>query len=166
MGYSDADWAGDPKTRRSTTGYVFIYAGGAVSWGSRLQHCVTLSSMESEYVALGEASQEAVWLRKVLEDFGEVQKEATCINEDNQSCIQFVGSERTTRRSKHIETKQCYIKELCDQEVLRLVYCSTENMAADLLTKPIGTVKTARLAAIMGLSRMDANSTLPETVKH
>lgn len=116
VGYSDADWAGDPETRRSTTGFVFLYAGGAISWGSRLQHCVTLSSMESEYVALGETSQEAVWLRKVLEDFGEIQKGATRIMEDNQSCIQFVHSEHTTRRSKHIETKQRYIKELCAKE--------------------------------------------------
>ncbi|XP_065082634.1 uncharacterized protein LOC135705012 [Ochlerotatus camptorhynchus] len=84
VGYSNADWVGDISTRRSTSGYVFLYAGGAVSWAIRLQHCVTLSSMESEYVALGEASQEAVWLRKLLKDLGETVDGPTIIMEDNQ----------------------------------------------------------------------------------
>ncbi|XP_065092045.1 uncharacterized protein LOC135712886 [Ochlerotatus camptorhynchus] len=71
IGYSDADWAGDVGTRRSTTGFVFHYAGGAVSWASRRQSCVTLSSMESEYVVLSDASQELIWLRSLLKDMGE-----------------------------------------------------------------------------------------------
>lgn len=151
IGYSDADWAGDPNTRRSTTGYVFLYAGGAVAWGSHLQHSVTLSSMESEWVALGEAGQEAVWLRRILEDLGEKQNSATCILEDNQSCIHFVNSDRTTRRSKHIETKTNYVRELCEEDRLQLSYCPTDEMVADALTKPLGTLKTQKFSKMMGL---------------
>ncbi|XP_058456685.1 uncharacterized protein LOC131434052 [Malaya genurostris] len=151
IGYCDADWAGDLNTRRSTTGYVFLYAGGAVAWRSHLQRCVTLSSMESEYVALCEASQELVWLRRVLEDLGEKQNCATCVWEDNQSCIQFVASERTTRRSKHIDTKVSYVKELYEQGKLQLSYCPTQDMAADILTKPLGTLKTQHLSKKIGL---------------
>lgn len=154
IGYSDADWAGDISTRRSTTGYVFMYAGGAVSWASRLQHCVTLSSMESEYVALGEATQELVWLRKLLADLGETVDGPTTIMEDNQSCIQFVQSERTSRRSKHVETKEKYIKELCDNGVLQLSYCSTELMVADIFTKPLGTTKFRKLSRLLGLKEV------------
>lgn len=154
IGYSDADWAGDISTHRSTTGYVFMYAGGAVSWASRLQHCVTLSSMESEYVALGEATQELVWLRKLLADLGETVDGPTTIMEDNQSCIQFVQSERTSRRSKHVETKEKYIKELCDNGVLQLSYCSTELMVADIFTKPLGTTKFRKLSRLLGLKEV------------
>lgn len=150
IGYSDADWARDPNTRRSTTGYVFLYAGGAVAWGSHLQHSVTLSSMESEWVALGKASQEAVWLRRILEDLGEKQNSSTCILEDNQSCIHFVNSDRTTRRSKHIETKTNYVRELCEEDRLQLSYCPTDEMVADALTKPLGTLKTQKFSKMMG----------------
>lgn len=90
LGFSDADWAGDLTTRRSTSGFAFMFSGGTISWASRGQTSVTLSSMEAEYVALSEACQEVVWLRQLLSDFGEHQKEATTICEDNQGCIAFV----------------------------------------------------------------------------
>ncbi|XP_055527530.1 uncharacterized protein LOC129720120 [Wyeomyia smithii] len=87
VGYSDADWAGDPESRRSTSGAVFFYAGGTISWASRRQSCVTLSSMEAEFVALSEACQETIWLRQLLPDFGEDQTQHTEIREDNQGCL-------------------------------------------------------------------------------
>ncbi|XP_038106891.1 secreted RxLR effector protein 161-like [Culex quinquefasciatus] len=152
VGYSDADWAGDLKTRKSTTGSVFLYSGGAVSWASRLQQCVTLSSMESEFVALCDTSQEAVWLLTLMEDFGEPEQKPLTIKEDNQSCIKFVAAERTTRRSKHVDTKHCYVKELCERKVLQLEYCPTEDMIADVLTKPVGAVKHRKLSSLLGLA--------------
>lgn len=152
VGYSDADWAGDLKTRKSTTGSVFLYSGGAVSWASRLQQCVTLSSMESEFVALCDTSQEAVWLLTLMEDFGEPEQKPLTIKEDNQSCIKFVAAERTTRRSKHVDTKHCYVKELCERKVLQLKYCPTEDMIADVLTKPVGAVKHRKLSSLLGLA--------------
>lgn len=152
VGYCDADWAGDVGTRKSTTGFVFHYAGGAVSWVSRRQNCVTLSSMESEYVSLSEACQELVWLLSLFKDLGVQQSGPVTIREDNQSCIKFVGSERSTRRSKHIETKQHYVKELYEDKVLSLEYCSTDEMVADILTKPLGTIKHRKLAGMLGLS--------------
>ncbi|KXJ75831.1 hypothetical protein RP20_CCG010916 [Aedes albopictus] len=71
VGYSDADGAGDASTKKSTSEFVFNYAGGTVSWVSRRHSCVTLTSMESENVALSEASQELIWLRSLLADMGE-----------------------------------------------------------------------------------------------
>lgn len=151
IGYSDADWAGDCKTRKSTTGIVFLYAGATVFWARRLQSCVTLSSMEFEYVALSEGSQEAVWLCKLMEEFGETLMEPVKIMEDNQSCIKFVESERSSRRSKHIETKESYVKELCDEKIIQLVYCPTEEMIADVLTKPLGRIKLLKISSMLGL---------------
>lgn len=154
LGYSDADWAGDISTRRSTSGFVFRYA---VSWASRKQSSVTLSSMESEYVALSEASQELVWLLSLFNDLGEQQMSAVKAYEDNQSCIQFAVSERVTRRSKHIETRAHYVKELCDDGVMELQYCPTEDMVADVLTKPLGTTKQMKFSRLMGLLPNDGS---------
>ncbi|XP_062538014.1 uncharacterized protein LOC134206332 [Armigeres subalbatus] len=109
VGYSDADWAGDPASRRSTLGAAFYYHGGLISWASRRQQCVTLSSMEAEYVALSEACQETIWLRQLLFDFGEPLEAPAILKEDNQGCLAFVKTERTNRRSKHISTKEKFI---------------------------------------------------------
>ncbi|XP_055622461.1 uncharacterized protein LOC129766025 [Toxorhynchites rutilus septentrionalis] len=110
IGYTNADWAGDAAIRKSTTGFVFQYAGAAVSWVSRRQSCVTLSSMESEYVALSEASQELIWLRNLLKDMCEQQSDPVKVMEDNQSCIQFgkeESSERKNRRFGKEESSVC-----------------------------------------------------------
>ena len=149
--FSDADWAGDYQTRKSTTGFVVFYAGGAVSWASRRQGCVSLSSMEAEYVALGETCQEVLWRQRLLEDLGEKQTEPTVIHEDNQGCLSFIRSERESKRSKHIDTKECFIRDLCEQKVLALEYCPTDEMRADLLTKPLGAVKHHRFVESIGL---------------
>lgn len=133
------------------TGFVVFYAGGAVSWTSRRQDCVSLSTMEAEYVALGEACQEVLWMRRLLVDFGEKQDEATIVHEDNQGCLSFVASKRTSKRSKHIETKQCFIRDLCERGLVQLRYCPTEVMKADILTKPLGAVKHRQLAESIGL---------------
>lgn len=156
-GFSDADWAGDIRSRKSTTGFVYRYAGGAVSWCSRKQSSVTLSSMESEYVALSEASQELVWLLKLLNDLGEPYDGPVKVMEDNQSCIAFASSERTTRRSKHIETRENYVRELCHDGIIKLEYCPTEDMVADILTKPLGTIKQRKFSEMMGLSASGGN---------
>ncbi|KAM0736959.1 Retrovirus-related Pol polyprotein from transposon TNT 1-94 [Formica fusca] len=89
VGYCDADFAGDRKTRRSTIGYAFIFANGAISWSSQRQKIVTLSTTESEYVAATAAAREAVWLRKLLEEIGSRCDKATVIWVDNQSAIKL-----------------------------------------------------------------------------
>ena len=62
IGYIDVDYAGDMDKRRSTSGYVFMFTGGAVSWRSRLQNCTSMSTIEAEYIAASEACKEAIWL--------------------------------------------------------------------------------------------------------
>ena len=86
-GFSDADWAGDKDTRRSTSGYCFLLAGGVISWGSKKQQSVALSSTKSEYMALAKATAEAVWLQKLLCELGFQQLTPTTIYCDNQSAI-------------------------------------------------------------------------------
>ena len=88
-GYSDADWANDVDTKRSTSGYAFQINGSTISWCSKRQSCVTRSSTEAEYVALSHATQEIVWLRRLPDDIGEKQAQTSTINEDNQGAIEL-----------------------------------------------------------------------------
>ena len=87
VGYSDADWAGDINDRKSTSGYIFQISGAAVTWRSKKQGCVALSTAEAEYVALSSAAQESVWLRRLTSELGSPPQAATTIYEDIQSAI-------------------------------------------------------------------------------
>jgi len=87
IAYSDADWAGDIGNRKSISGYMFIIAGGPVSWKSRKQDTVALSTAEAEYIALSSAAQECVWMRRLSMELGNALKGPTIVREDNQSCI-------------------------------------------------------------------------------
>ena len=157
VGHSDADWGGDIVDRKSTTGFVFHYGGAAISWASRKQNCVTLSSMESEYVALSETVQELLWIHALLEDFGECVKQPVKLYEDNQSCRKFISSERSNRRSKHIETKEHFIRQHCEGGLMQLEYRLTEDMVADILTKPLNAIKQLKFSKMLGLSSSNGN---------
>lgn len=150
-GYCDADWSGDPSDRKSNSGYLFQLGKATICWASRKQTSVSLSSMEAEYMALSEACRELVWLRQLLEEMGERQRKPTVVLEDNRSCIEFVDTDRKSKRSKHIDTRVHYTKDLVEKGVVTLQYCSTEKMAADILTKPLSSVKQQRFAITMGL---------------
>ena len=108
IGFSDADWAGD---RHSTTGNLFVISGGAISWLSRKQSVVALSTTEAEYVALCGATQEAVWLRRWLPNIQSTATTATIINEDNRGTIAVARNPVSHARTKHIVIKFHYVRE-------------------------------------------------------
>lgn len=133
--YSDSDWAGNLDDRKSTSGYVFTVGGGAISWKSKKQSCVALSTAEAEYIALSQAAQEAVWLRSLNVDLKLKMTAPIVIYEDNQSAICIAKNPQSHGRSKHIDIKFHYIREQVQQKTIELKYCKTEDMVADLLTK-------------------------------
>ncbi len=151
VAYSDANWASDTSDRRSTSGGLFQFGGSTINWFSRKQSCVTLSSTEAEYYALADTILEVVWLRQLLEEFGEKQKGPSVIYEDNQSCIKLANSEQFGKRSKHIATKFQFIKENAENCVVKFIYCPTSNMIADNLTKPLQAIKIKRFAQFRNL---------------
>jgi hypothetical protein len=102
IGYSDADWAGDEKTRRSTSGYVFLLGGAAISWSSRKQQTVDLSSTESEHISASLTVQEAIHLKSLLKDLYHEQKEPTTLHMDNQGAIKIASNPVANKRTKHI----------------------------------------------------------------
>ncbi|KAK3888840.1 hypothetical protein Pcinc_007106 [Petrolisthes cinctipes] len=135
VGYSDADWAGDIKDRKSTSGYCFHLGGGPVSWSSKKQRCVALSTAEAEYMALASAIQEAVWLRKLAVDIQIDCKSPLLLYEDNQSTIAMSKNPQFHGKTKHIDIKFHYVREKCNENVIQLVYCPINDMIADIFTK-------------------------------
>lgn len=152
IGFADADWAEEREYRKSNSGYLFKFFGASISWGCRKQSCVALSSTEAEYIALTEATQEAVWLRRLLKDFEGNTLETTVIFEDNQSCLKFIYNKKFSHRTKHIDTKAKYLKDLLKQEIMEYKYCPTDQMPADMLTKALGKIKLKRMAEDCGLT--------------
>jgi hypothetical protein len=159
--FVDADWAGDSATRRSTTGYLTLCHGNVVSWKSKLQPTVCLSSSEAEYVALSATSQEVVWLRKILFELGHDQSSPTVVFEDNQGAIALSENPVFHARTKHISIRHHYIRELVSMGIIQVQYISTTNQIADGLTKPLGPEKfkkfrdhvVSHLALIQGVCR-------------
>lgn len=155
-GHSDADWAGDKSTRRSTTGYVFKLFGGAISWKSKLQATVALSSTEAEYRSTTEAGQEAVWLRLLLKSFNDDSPEPTTLHCDNLGAIQLTSKSTFHARTKHIEIHYHFIRELVSMKTVCLKHCPTERMIADILTKPLGKGPFQFLRHLCGMSPLSA----------
>jgi hypothetical protein len=111
-GYSDLDWTDNIPDRKSTSGYCFSLGSSMVLWSSRKQSCVALSMTEAEYVATCAVSREAVWLQKLLSGLFCLRLEATCIWCDNQSCMKLSENLVFHDRSKHIEIRYYYIKDM------------------------------------------------------
>lgn len=122
-GYSDADWAGGPEDRHSTTGNLFLMSEGPVSWMNKKQTIVALSTSEAEYVAVSAATQEAVWLRRLLADLQALPVEQTVIMEDNQSAIATARNPILHARTKHIDIRYHYIREAVQEGITSLSYC-------------------------------------------
>ena len=135
LGYCDADWAGDMDDRKSTSGYVFQIAGGPVSWRSKKQGTVALSTAEAEYVALSSAVQECVWMRRLLAELGNPSGGPTTILEDNQSSIAMARNPQFHGRAKHIDIKHHFVRERVSDGLIELKYCPTNEMVADILMK-------------------------------
>jgi hypothetical protein len=150
-GYSDANWGGDIDTRRSTTGYCFIKNGGCISWRSKRQPTVAISTTESEYMALSEATQEAIWLRTLLAELLRFKQQSVIIHEDNQGCIAISKNPEHHKRTKHIAIKYHFLREKVEDKTIDVKYCRTEDMVADVLTKPISACQYEKLVKQLGL---------------
>ena len=142
IGYSDADWGGDRASRRSTTGYIFLLNGGPISWGTRRQPTVALSTTEAEYMALCTASQEALHLRMLIADFGFPQPEPTLIHEDNQGCVALSNNPVFHKRTKHIEIRYHFVREQVNEfKNIVVRFIRTNDMLADIFTKPLNGIR-------------------------
>ena len=152
VGFCDADWAGDASDRRSTTGYVFMLGGGAISWNSKKQPTIALSTTEAEYMAVSQCTREALWLRQLMSDVGLEQEKSTPIMCDNQGAIALVKNPTHHARSKHIDIQHHFVREKVESDVIALQYIPTERMVADVLTKALAKPRHEDLRQEMGLT--------------
>ncbi|PKA55902.1 Retrovirus-related Pol polyprotein from transposon TNT 1-94 [Apostasia shenzhenica] len=151
IGFSDNDYAGDIDDRKSTSGFVFMMCSGAVSWSSKKQPIVTLSTTEAEFVAATACACQAIWLRKVLKILQFKQVGATTIFCDNNSAIKLSKNPVLHGRSKHIDVKYYFLRDLSNNGTIKLVYCRSEDQVADIQTKPLKLVTFAKLRGLLGV---------------
>ena len=154
--FSDADYAADKETRCSTTGYVSTFVGGLISWKSHLQKTVALSTMEAEYMALSSAVQEAIWLRRLLSEFGKIDlQRRTAMKCNNQSAICFTKDPVQHQRSKHIDVRYHFARQAHQEKTIAVEYVPTEEILADALTKSLTKDKMKLLVKFLGHERKE-----------
>lgn len=151
LGYTDSDYAGDVDDSRSTSGYVFLMSGGAVAWSSRKQPIVTLSTTEAEYVAAATCACQAIWMKRILKEIGHEQDEEMVLFCDNTSTIKLSKNAVMHGKSKHIRVRYHFLRELANEGVVKLVYCSTEEQLADIMTKPLKMASFQRIREAFGM---------------
>ena len=163
-GYTDADWAGDYDTRRSTSGYIFNVGSGAISWSSKRQPTVASSSCEAEYMGQTQATKEAVWLKLLLQELntpcsidvtGDPSTHpaiySVIIHCDNQGAIALGKNPQAHARSKHIGIQWHYQREKIEDGTVELRYIPTDQQIADGLTKPLSKDKFLAFRNAVGL---------------
>ncbi|MEM7061309.1 MAG: Ty1/Copia family ribonuclease HI [Pseudomonadota bacterium] len=148
-GYVDSDFATDPTNRRSVTGYLVTIGESLVSWKSKQQASATLSSTEAEYVAMSQCATEMVFIRNLLRDmkYGDVKM---VMHEDNAGALFLAKNMAVGQRTKHVDTRCHYVRELVERKELEVRYINTRNNPADLLTKNLGAGNFRRLADAIG----------------
>ena len=153
VGYADSDYAGDTRTRKSTSGYIFLLAGAAVSWKSKKQSVVATSSCEAEYVASCLAAKEAVWLNRLVGDltFKSGKQHMVPIRVDNNGAKDLAYNATVNERTKHIDVQYHYVRECAQSKKIQLERCDTTNQVADPLTKPLDRKQHQKLCKMQGL---------------
>ena len=151
--YVDADWAGDLTARKSTSGIAITLNGAGITWLSKQQSTVALSTLEAEYIALCSCCQEVTYFRNLVKPISEINQTGPIIvYEDNQGCIAIATNPVHHSRTKHIDVKYHYIRQCVEREVIKLEYLPTNNMIADIFTKPLQGEKFLKFRnAVMGI---------------
>jgi hypothetical protein len=135
VAYSDADWAGCPDTRRSTSGYCVYLGSSLVSWSSKRQPTVSRSSAEAEYRAVANVVAECTWLRQLLSELSCPVDKATVVFCDNVSAVYLSANPVHHRRTKHIELDIHFVREQVALGRVRVLHVPTSQQFADIMTK-------------------------------
>lgn len=151
VGYCDSDYGGDHDTRRSTTGFVFKLGTGTISWCSKKQPTVSLSTTEAEYRAAAVAAQESTWVMQLMKDLQQPAEHAVPLYCDNQSAICLAENPIFHARTKHVEIHYHFIREKVLQGEIDLEHIKTEQQIADVFTKGLSISKFQSLCQQMGM---------------
>lgn len=150
--YSDADYASDVDKRRSCTGYIIKLAGAAISWHSKRQEVVALSSTEAEYIALSTTAKEIIWISQFIHEISGVNTQPVRVYCDNTSAIKLAKTDAYRERTKHIDVRYHQLRNWIEEGKISIDFLSTNDMVADQLTKAIDGKKTLKFAEQMGFA--------------
>lgn len=152
IGYTDADGASQ-EHRHAISGFAFLIDGGAISWASRKQELVTLSTAEAEYVAATHAAKECIWLRKLSIPLFGSHSTPTTLYCDNQAALHLATDDNYHARTKHIDIRFHFIRQTITDGEINIEYCPTQAMTADILTKALLKFKVALHSQTLGICR-------------
>ena len=150
FGFTDSDYVGDQGDRRSTSSYVFMLGIGVVSWSSKKQQIISLSTTEAEFIATRACACQAIWLRRILDELQFKQVEATTVF-CNNSAIKLSKNPVLHERSKHIDMKYYFLRDLSNDGTIKLVYCRSEDHVADIQTKSLKLATFVKLRGLLGV---------------
>ena len=156
VAYSDSDYAGDLDDRRSTSGYVFMMGTGTVSWSSKKQAVVTLSTTEAEYISAALCACQVIWIQRILNHLSWDQRNCV-IYCDNCSTIKLSKNPVMHGRSKHIAIRYHFLRDLSKEGIVNLKYCRTQDQIADIMTKPLKLDAFVKLRELMGVGIIPLN---------
>ena len=154
IGFTDSDYGGDPDDRKSTSGYAFMLGSGVISWSSKKQSVVSLSTTEAEYIVVASCACQAVWLRRLLTEVHFHQDGSTPIYCDNSSAIKLSKNPVYHGRSKHIDVRYHFLRDLVKDGTIDLLHCRSEDQLADIFTKPLKFVTFEKLRKLLGICSM------------
>ena len=149
-GFCDADWGGQ-KHHHSISGYSFHMGARAISWSSKKQHVVALSSTEAEYIAQTHAAKEALWLCSFLRELRSAPDDLLILNCDKQGAIALAKDNKFHARTKHIDVRYHFIREVVEDRKVTVQYIPTGDNVSDIFTKPLTKAKFQELAELLGL---------------
>eukprot|EP00253_Pinus_taeda_P034657 PITA_34657 len=150
-GYTDSDWASSVDNHKSTARYVFSLGSSVVTWTSKKQQVVVLSSIEAEHRGAVKASYEAVWLQHMLADMHVSQGSPTPLFYDNQGVLKLAKNPVFHERTKHVETHCHYIRQLVEDGSIQLLYVPTTEQPTSIFTKPLGLDKFVKFRGSIGV---------------
>jgi hypothetical protein len=153
QGFSDSDYGGDLSDRKSTTGFAFYLYGSLISWGSRKQHTVALSTTEAEYMALAEAGKENLWIKQFLGQIG-IDCERTILMGDNYGAMELAKNPTNHSRTKHIDIRYHFIRDQVLEQNIEILPVDTLEQTADIFTKPLEKQKFVYHRSKLGLEQI------------
>jgi len=157
VGYSDSDFAGCKLDRKSTSGACHLLGSSLISWHSKKQVCVALSTAEAEYIVVGSCCAHILWIKQQLEDFG-VKMSKVPLLCDNTSAINLTKNHSQHSRTKHIEIRHHFILDHIANGDCEIKFVSTERQLADIFTKPLSKDRFYSLQNELGILDMHALS--------
>jgi hypothetical protein len=149
-GFCDSDYA-NQSDRHSIAGFTYLFGQGAVTWSSKKQQLIALSTVEAEYIAQAHAAKEALWLCTFVSEIRGESVEAIMINSDNQGAIALSKDNKFHACTKHIDVRYHFVREAVEDGKMSVVYVPTDDNPADIFTKPLAKPKFRRFVDLLGL---------------